>query len=1068
MEKDKKQKKNIEKSKKKVLEEIKKSEKESVSSDVSPEKSDIPSKKPGKPDEKPATDPVIIKDIPEDVENERRKKSRKERKTEKKARKKARPFPLRILIQILKTLFIRIPVLTILITILSLVTAKVILTPDRVQDLIISSFNELSYGTIDLKVKEFSPYGGFVMEDILIRNGEEFNKTEFVKIKKIAVKYSFFSMLIGRMRIEEVGIYKPRIYLREKKGKWNAALLMKPGSKKEKPLKEEDEPDDDDDDGEPTKEIKLPIHGEFFLKFILDDLKVYAYGSKFDAFLDGLTYTMEVDVPPFKTIPKSIEAVSLLKKMNIVLNPKKTMDISFHSKEAKASAPLVCTWKLIFEKDGKEATKFNSMFKFGTYKTPVRIKNKHLTPLNFMISYDLFYNPYKDHLTLKHFGMSFKGKKWINLAGTVGEVTKNQKINIKMTESSINLKDLRPYMVTFTGFRYTKLGGFISLHPLTIKGSPKGTINVNGAFNIRNFIFNSPEVKAGANMPYFSLSYVVAKTGSNINANGSMDIKNLSFKSSAAKASGRIPLFRLPYSVAMSGSTMKVATSIDIPHLFFTLNRSKSGDNGFRMDLNATTLNNNSRVVINNFTMKYYNPVLRKNVLHMTMGGDVKLKPYLRGNIKIHNLRILKDPVVGMVPAVFREKIKKIPLKKPIDMNMAVAFNLGNNKQKAIVTMGVAVPDYQITDLRMNVNALNDPVRKRANLYKFHLGSKIWNFNVNSSGMVNYTKPPFSDSDLKLTVSFKNPEKRTIKTPAGIAVLQGGIGLNTSMKGNLKNGKAKGAMIIDKLFVNFTRNKGKEDEKRYELNNMNLNFPFEYRFDKKSTGKSLLAVEKSQIIESDRFKPKDNFTITSVVAPHPARKVQFSYLKDFAGYIAFKDNIFRMENFRAYVLDGSLYIKNVLFNLADFKPENMEYKLGIDVTNVDIGKLDEPDPKKKTRDAELSLNANFSGRGVNIKKELNTKGYINVHKIGDEFANRLMKGLSTEKGESKLGGLTQWIVDNSMSVKGFNFNLDKGLVYTTVTLSRGVLGVVASVEKNKVQFDRLPIQEYLRKVTKGE
>ncbi|MBP7584608.1 MAG: hypothetical protein KBA61_11265, partial [Spirochaetes bacterium] len=144
----------------------------------------------------------------------------------------------------------------------------------------------------------------------------------------------------------------------------------------------------------------------------------------------------------------------------------------------------------------------------------------------------------------------------------------------------------------------------------------------------------------------------------------------------------------------------------------------------------------------------------------------------------------------------------------------------------------------------------------------------------------------------------------------------------------------------------------------------------------------------------------------------------------------------------------------------------MEYNLTLDVTNVDIGLLDEPDPKKRTRDAELSLNAQFKGRGVNVKKELTPAGYINIHKIGDSFANKLLKGLSTEKGKSKLG-IAQIPVDNSMMVDRFNFNLDKGLVYTTVTFRRKALGWLVGIEQDKVQFDRIKLQEYLRNILGG-
>ena len=119
---------------------------------------------------------------------------------------------------------------------------------------------------------------------------------------------------------------------------------------------------------------------------------------------------------------------------------------------------------------------------------------------------------------------------------------------------------------------------------------------------------------------------------------------------------------------------------------------------------------------------------------------------------------------------------------------------------------------------------------------------------------------------------------------------------------------------------------------------------------------------------------------------------------------------------------------------------------------------------KKTREAELSLNANFSGKGINYNKDINWRGYVNIHKLGKKFANKLMKGLSTEKGKSKLGKIGQYTVDNSMKVKGFNFNLDKGNVYTRVTLGRRALSTLFTIKDNTVEFERMPVKNIVEMI----
>jgi hypothetical protein len=180
----------------------------------------------------------------------------------------------------------------------------------------------------------------------------------------------------------------------------------------------------------------------------------------------------------------------------------------------------------------------------------------------------------------------------------------------------------------------------------------------------------------------------------------------------------------------------------------------------------------------------------------------------------------------------------------------------------------------------------------------------------------------------------------------------------------------------------------------------------------------------------------------------------------------FKDNVFNIRDLKASVMDGSIYGRSILFNLADFKTENMEFKFVLDVVNIDIARLDDPISRKDNR-AELFLNANLWGRGLNINKELTATGYVTISKIGSKFADRILKGLSEEQGKSKLGAPVQFVVDRSMP-KSFDFRLDNGLVYTTVEFSRNILSMLVRVGDNKIEYNRIPIQEYLRKVSEAE
>ncbi len=935
------------------------------------------------------------------------KRDREERDpSNKKARKRSQSIGARVSLFFAKTIFVRIPLLIVFVILIALVIVKAYLSPENVENLIITNFNKISYGTISLSVKKFDPYRGFVIENILIRNGEEFDNKPLVKIKKLVLNYKFFAMFAGNISIPEIGIYKPEIFLEEKKGVWNAARLMKPGKKKEEKIEEKK--------GAPLpEEINLPIAVKFMFNFVLDDLRLYVKSSKFNSSLEGLTYNISIDIPPFKKVPLSIKAVSLLKKMNIILNPGEKMNVSFVSKEAEVSPPLILTWNLIFSKDGAKSPKFSSFFKFGTYKTPVRFKRTYLTPLNFMVSYDLFYNPIKDYLNLNHFIIEFSGKKWIHLRGSIKNVTKKQYIDLKMAESNISLKDLYPYFRSITKNRSMIFAGDISLFPLTIKGDPVN-IDVSGSLLLNKIFFSIPGTTAS--IPYLNYSYNVKKRSDDI----------------------------------------YLRSLLKIPHLRYALKGSRSGDNGLELRLDVNGYNNFSRADLKNIALRFYDPAMRKDALNIAVSGNVRLKPRLSGKINIKRFTFRKEPLIAMVTDKLRKNIKSIPLKKPVNMNMWCRFSLGKTIA-ARLGLNLKVPDFQLNDLKLDLNALYNAKKKKASLKRLRLASKMWNFALNVSAMVDHSKAPIADSDLKINIKLNNPVMKTMYGPWQMAGL---IDINTFFKGDINTGKARGAIKIVNLNV-------KNNPDKIEIKDFDLDFPFEAElksFFTKIPGESQIVITKNQVIDNKFFSEKPNFSIKSIKAKHPSRDIQFEYLKDFEASMKFKNKIFQIVNMKAYILDGALYGRKILFNLADLNPDNMEFLLILDITNIDIGKLDEPDPAKKTRDAELSLSANFLGRGVNFQKELKPKGYINIYKIGEDFANKLMKGLSTEKGKSKLGTIGQLVVDNSVNIKGFDFNLDKGLVYATVSFSGKALSLIMGVENNRIKFDRMRLQEYLRNI----
>ncbi len=985
--------------------------------------------------------------------------------------------------KIFKIILIWIPVSVILFIIIIFVALSLYLTPARVESIAAAAFNKMSYGTLLLKVNKFSLHSGFEASNIVIRNGKEFGETKFAEIDRLALKYSLFSMLIGNIYFEEIGIYKPRIYLKQKDGIWNTARLMKPGAGKQESEGSEKEPAERPREKE-NDEISLPISVKLLLNFRLDDLRVYIAGDNFNSSAEGLTYHLGLFVPPFKKIPKSLKAVLLLKTMKMELNPKGSsskgssskgssskgssskgssskgssskgssskgssskgssskgssskgssskgssskgssskgsVDISFSNKEAGVKTPLVFNWKLVFDSN-ERSKEFASTLRLGAENAPVHYKNTFLAPLNFLISYDMLYNPANDHLKISSLSVSFKNNKWLSLTGDINRISTKPEFNIRITESKIILSELYPYFLSFTGDKRTKFGGTISFFPMAITGNIANII-IEGQLNLRDIYLKNPETET-----------VLSQ-------------------------------LKLSYSVKKKNNDISLSAGIDIPSVSVNPGRDKLGSNGISMRLDLSAYNDFQRLDVNNFLLKVFNPDSGRPSLDIALNGDVKMLPDMSGKINIFKFTFQKD---NLSDGIKNKYLSRVQLKKPVDLSLDLKFVLAGNQAKADLGMLVKVPDYDINDLRIDAVFAQDKKAKRIRLDKFAAGSRDFGVKIGAAGWIDTAAAPFSDSDIRITAELDSPKMKPVYGPWN---LSGMFKFDLNMKGDIKTGKTSGSIQINKLFV-------KNRESLLSIEDINMDFPFEYKF---ASGpvKSRIAVDKAQLIDNENFKERENFTVKSVKAEHPVRNTEIEYARDFSATLFFRNNAFEITKMKMYVLNGAVYGRDILFYLADMPAtrnfKNVEYKLTLDAVNVDIERLRHNNPDKKEKsEAELSLNAQFAGKGLDMffgkgkdrGKELNVKGFININKIGEKSARKLYENLTQEKGKSKIG-VARFVLDNTMIIKGFNYNLDIGLMDVDVSLGRKAIGYVILVED--IRITRMPIQEYMNNLFGG-
>lgn len=910
----------------------------------------------------------------------------------------------RILKQILKTICIRLPLAVIILVFLSLLVLKFWCSPERTEALVKDIFSSVSDGNLELKVREFSPFSGLVFEDIKIYNGPEFDSTLFASIDRLAVKYSIPEMFTGSINIYEIGIDHPCVYLEEREGVWNASRLMKSSGSTPEP-----ETDPEEKKGESSDSISLPVSLDALLHFSLKDLTVKAKGKDLTAELEGFSVSMDLTVPPVKEIPLSVQAAALAEVLNVKINPGERLNLTFYSKEAAVNPPMLLSFLLEWQADGDEGKGFTSRFKCGTGSCPVRLRGSSLTPFNFLVSYSLFYDPSADVLSLNHFKVSFNEKNWLYLAGRVSALTSDPVISISMKESIIDLKPLYPCYTALTKDRTLYFNGIISLYPLTVKG-----------------------------------------TLSDLKAEGTLSLRNIYVKMQKALLEVCVPKTDLTWNASLKGRDAGAVLNLEMPHLFYTLKGSRSGDSGLKFAADISAPDMGSTVVINSMSLRCCCPDTGADGARLRLSGRLDTSS-MTGKISVPELYGSAETLISMLPPSLAGQVS-VPLKKPVRLSLEAGFGLGSPVMTGDLSMSAEIPDYAVSDLHLEAGAGFNTEKKKLDLDHLILSSRLWNAEVSAAGKADLSGDPIRDSDLSLAVSLKAPENRTVYDDMQI---RGLVDIKAGIKGDLKTGEISGSVKIQDLNVN-------SPSRMFSFEKMNLDFPFAYFF-RARNGESMLAVEKNLVIDNDFFRQKPNFTVSSVKAKHPARNLSMEYMKDFEAFMAFKNNIFQIRDLKATVLDGSLFGKRILFDVADLKTANMEYLLEMDATNLDINRLDKTEQKKKTGEAELSLNANFSGRGLNINRELTASGYINIHKIGNDFASSLMKGLSETEGKSTLG-IAQPVVDNTVTVRSFNFTLNKGLVYASVKFNRKAIGYLFNIQDDIINFERLTIQEYLRKV----
>jgi len=873
---------------------------------------------------------------------------------------------------------------------IGIIGVNIYITDSKATRFLISQIESSLNATASLQVTHFSLFHGFE-----IKNCKLFvlgDTTPLLQFDTFKLKYSLLPMLIGKVNIYEVGLYNPSIVIDEHKGVWNFQRMLKPSEKKEKEEKEEKQK------VEAGEAISLPIPVEFLFNCIVQNLSITVHGSTYELRCHDFSSYITVHAPSMRSIPLNVKALALFDTMDIAINPQKTLQLSFISKDVKAGPPLLFSFHVAYNPDQKQ---LSSNFICGTYTTPLRFVQKHVAPLNAKIEYDIIYNPSTDVLRCNTFMITFNQSTWVSFAGSILHVNKSPEISFAMLDSNIRLHELYTYTSKLIG-PSPYFHGTVSLFPLMITGK-----------------------------------------GNNFTVTGAISGENVAV--ATGDFSITVPSFTIPYTVAMSNAYVTGSLRIHIPHFYYALGE-KSKDNSADLVCDINYNRNTGFVQIHRFVMVHRDAASAKEAIRCEMDGTVSLHDTIQARIAIHPLMINMPVLTHTLPAHLKQALSSSPITKPISVTLNTTLQSSKKVNAIELATIFAIPDYDIDDLKLTASIAHKPEQQKITISVLELSSSKKNMAIQAHGNVVMGNDIMIDVSTGLTVA---PAK-----PVAFAdySLSGQLAVAMHLKGTVQKLSAKGNIVSKKLQIESKPNK-------LYVGPVDIDIPIMY-----TMGESFeIPFDVADSMNIALFKPEVNVSIGRIVAKHPSRNIAFEYMSSCKGYIGCKRNTLEIKNVQATVMGGTVTLKELLFNLADLKPENMGFRVAFNVNDIDIGKLDDPSSLRIHHDSLLSMNAIMQGKNLSTGQNLDISGTATIYKVGEQFANRLFKGLNEEKGKSKLG-MAQIAVDNSLIIAGFDFYIDKGLVYPTVVFKRKILGALVTVNNERVRYERIPVMEFFNKV----
>ncbi|PJZ44700.1 LIC_11026 family protein [Leptospira brenneri] len=967
-------------------------------------------------------------------------------------------------------------------------------TADLVIPKLISQF---TMGRMEGNFRTFSLFFGIEISDFRLYPGTPFEKEPIAEAGQIRLRYNLPLLLLGKIRISEIGLTNAKIQIEERLGQWNFAALVKASEKPQEPepVKEETPP-------LTAINTYLPLQASAYIH--LDSVGFQLKGDSGPLHLfsiQDLSLETELETNRFTSIPLDLSIVDQIDHVLLSLNASKPIPLEVDSKDLrwKQTIPM----SLRFEWD---RTVSPEMFLFNTDigkdDILLEVKGKPVQ-LGLRLLSDIHYDNQLDKIGINQLDLRVLGQSWLSLSGSILDLSKETpKVNILVEKSEIQLTSLQKSLDQLQGIvPEMKLSGNLSLEGTGIQGNlqnaqtnvklkssqlyvkmgkskahsiPSALVDISSELNLAE----RKTLTAEKPFPYVK-SLKIAP--SHLDYNGA----SLTFLGNYLESEGlnfQVNIDRLQLGDYVSGlggklqmdlgvlgesfASLSIHSNAKIDGFRYQLDRSRSPSSLLGLSLDSILSFDRpfglSEIKISNLKLDQKTMTGNK-ALELDLRGEVRPGSNLSANLQPLGLNIYTSNLLLVLPLVLKEKIS--PFQNLLGNQPKLKLNArysgsGSNKQiKA--DLGAELPGLEIKDLKLATElSLHGADTNEIFIKTLKMNAFGGIFQVSANGKLIKTgkpKPPLGPyfGNLDLNFNLKSPTKQYLAK--GLS-FHGDMGLDLKVRDYDITGDFHSK--VPAISYNNQKCPGEQCQ-AYLLEEVVAQIPIQHNL-ARSHEESLIVGDKSVFIKNYGRNHPPNLTIGQVLGTHPSiPNLPFEYVKKqkdtpgLSAFIEYKENYANIESLRSNSLDGLVLGKNMVFNLGNLDPKSMEFRGNFLIRDIDLKQLMAPKVRDKIDDGKLKADLNIAVRDLS-EPVANLDLFFSIFQIGRDFGKSALNVISPQNF------LIDRITD-SYSINKIDVSLSKGLVYADVYFNRSLLSLLINLEDGKISQQRMPLANFLKR-----